>query len=102
MTDPDTFAAEELNWAVAGPSGAQWPGAKLDGLDPASSRALAGVAKPAVGAGAGATGDSPGEWTLEIWRPGLAGDEAVESRALKDILVVCHYSVHAAPAQPHV
>jgi len=97
VTNPDTFAADELKWTVAGPSAAQWSGATLAGLDPPSSRAFTATAKPAV---AGKS-DSPGDWTLEVWRPGHAGDEAVESGALKDMLVVCHYAVHASAPQPH-
>jgi Tc toxin complex TcA C-terminal TcB-binding domain/Neuraminidase-like domain len=102
VTDPDAFAADELNWTVTGPSAPQWSGGTLAGLDPPSSRAFTATARPAgAGGGAAPKGDAPGDWALEISRPGPAGDEAVEFGALKDLLVVCHYAVHGSAPEPH-
>jgi hypothetical protein len=94
---PATFGADELTWTVTGPGGASWPGGTLTELLPAPSRAFAASAAPPGPAGGPHPTGAPGDWAVEIWRPGIAGDEAVEADALKDVLVVCHYAVHRDP-----
>jgi len=76
---------------------AHWPGGTPSELEPAPSRAFAASAAPPSPAGGPHPTGAPRDWTLEIWRPGIAGDEAVEADALKDVLVVCHYAVHHNP-----
>jgi hypothetical protein len=99
-TNPPTFAADELKWSVGGPSGLSWSGGKLLALDSPSgpSRAFGAEAHadPPPGGGQPKAG-APGEWTLDMWRPGIGGDEAVEADDLKDVLLVCHYSVKSTP-----
>ena len=80
-----------------GARGASWPGGTLTELLPAPSRAFAASAAPPGPAGGPHPTGAPGDWAVEIWRPGIAGDEAVEADALKDVLVVCHYAVHRDP-----
>ena len=71
---PATFGADELKWTVAGPTAAAWTGGTLSELDPAPSRAFTAFAAPPGPAGGAHPTGAPGDWTLEIWRPGIAAD----------------------------
>jgi hypothetical protein len=56
-----------------------------------------GVFTGAAAPSSGAQGGAPGDWKLEIWRLGLGGiTEAIDAAAVKDLLLVCHYTAKAA------